>query len=269
MLVLVLAPNWCSAAPPPSSSHNDSPSLNGLWFGSWGGGPQPGGGVFQPVIAEMFVKHEHVELAGFPDATKLEGTLRIDRDSNRIHIVPTAEAGKTATAKPVEYSFALDGDKLTLTLADKRSVSLQRLRTSQKLLANVEVELVSADKITESGDLIVSEYTKLRVGGIGATYYEPVARTLKTKNAAILLVEESDCKKISVAEGRIRFKRSTPIAIAYRPVERPNPNPLHQLWTEVGPAAADDAAASQTLAKMLRPGTLVFVLSASENIPVP
>ncbi|HKD36107.1 MAG TPA: hypothetical protein VKB78_04880 [Pirellulales bacterium] len=269
ILAIAITSHWCSAAPPPPSSHDDSPSFGGLWFGSWGGGVQQGGVVFQPVMAELFIKGDHIELAGFPDAAKFEGTLHIDRDAHRIRIIPAAEQANKTALKPIEYSFAIDGDKLTVILADKRAIALERIRTSQKPVANVEVELVAADEITSSGDLIVSEFTKLRVGRIGATYYEPSSRTLKTKNAAILLVEESDCKKINVADARSRFKRSTPVAIAFRPENRPNPNPLHQLWTEVGPAAADDEAARQTLAKTLRPGTLVFVFDASEKVPVP
>ncbi|HEY2146612.1 MAG TPA: hypothetical protein VGH32_01665 [Pirellulales bacterium] len=266
---LLFAPTWCRGEAPPAISHDESPSLNGLWFGAWGGGPQPGGVVFQPVIAELFVKGKHVELSGFPNGLNLEGTIRIDSDAKYVRITPAAEPGKTAAPKPVEFPFTVDGDKLTMTVADKRSVTLQRLKTSQNPLANVAVELISADEITESGDLIVSEFQKLRVGSIGATYFEPSTRRLKTARAAVLLVEESDCKQIKIGEARSRLKRSTPVAIAYRPDNRPNPNALHQLWSAVGPAAADDAAARQTLAKTLRPGTLVFILSASENVPIP
>src|SRR4051812_44915202 len=108
-LMLVAAsivPGWCSDPLPPTAV-SDSPSLSGLWFGSWGGGPQPGGVVFQPVIAEMLVKQDHIEIAGFPNGVSLVGTFRVDVDGKTIHILGTAKSGTTEKPRKIDYTFLL------------------------------------------------------------------------------------------------------------------------------------------------------------------
>lgn len=263
-----VVPGWCSDPLPPTAVA-DTPSLSGLWFGSWGGGPQPGGVIFQPVIAEMLVKQEHIEIVGFPNGVSLVGTFRVDADGKTVHLLEAAKPGAAEKPRKLDYTFQLKGDTLTLTDADKRSVVLDRQRVSQKPPANLAVELVAVEEINEAGNLIINEFIKLRAGSVAATYYQTETRALRTKGATVLLVDESSCKKISLADARPRIKHSATVALTYRPDARPQPNQLHTLWTEIGQPAADDDAGMQTLARTLRPGTLVFVLPAAESVPVP
>ena len=48
-----------------SSPAIETEVLDGDWYGSWGGGEQDGV-VFQPVVAELLIEGDHVELSGFP-----------------------------------------------------------------------------------------------------------------------------------------------------------------------------------------------------------
>jgi hypothetical protein len=266
-ILIMLAPSVLAAAP--AASQNDLVSIDGLWAGSWGGGSRPDGTVMQPVMAEMFIKQDHVEVAGFPGILKLHGSLQVDRAAKQLHIWPAAEPGEKSPPKTIDFSFELNGDSLTLHVGDNPAITFLRQQMSQTAAVNIAVELIVADELKESGDLVVKEYVKLRVGSIGATYFEPAPRTLKTKRATILIVGDSECKKVSLCEARSRFKRSNPVAVGNRLDNRPQPNQLYQLWSESGAPSPDDEAAYQTLAKTLRPGTLIFVLDAAENVPLP
>src|SRR5262245_27696730 len=66
---------------------NDLKSIQGIWSGSWGGGDR-GGVVFQPVLAEMVIHGEEVELTGFRNAAHLRGTVRIDPATKRLWFKP-------------------------------------------------------------------------------------------------------------------------------------------------------------------------------------
>src|SRR5437773_1010157 len=102
------------ASQPPAA---DAAALDGLWNGAWGGGMRDGV-VFQPVIAELVVKGDRVELAGFRTVGRLSGTVRVDAAAKRLRITPAAAAGQPAPPA-VEFAYELKGDNLTLTDADK------------------------------------------------------------------------------------------------------------------------------------------------------
>ena len=70
----------------------DSKAIEGLWFGSWGGGPV-GGVVFQPVLAEMFIRGNRVEMVGFPAVGRRTGNIRVDARARRVVLTPDSEAG--------------------------------------------------------------------------------------------------------------------------------------------------------------------------------
>lgn len=247
----------------------DAKMIEGLWSGSWGGG-QRDGVVFQPVLAEMVVKGDRVELHGFRNAGSFAGTMRLDPAARRMVITPDAAGGRPAP-KAVEYAYDVQGDRLTLTDADKVPVSLQRHRVVEKPLAHARVELVAATGINDAGDLLVTEVAALRAGQAGATYYQPEARSLKTRQAAVFLVQDGGVKRITLDEARRLIRDTTPVAVSYRPDNLPaNPTfQSHELWKNVGAAPPDSEAVLQTVARTLRPGTLVFVLSAKENVAVP
>src|SRR5262249_15937201 len=103
----------------------------------------------------------------------------------------------------------------------------------------------------------------------GTTYYRPEGRTLQTNRATVLLVQATGLKQLTVAEARGLLREATPVVVAYRRDDLPAPNRLHELWQDVGPPLPDREAVRGTFARLLRPGTLVFILSARENIPQP
>jgi hypothetical protein len=242
-------------------------AIEGLWSGSWGGG-QRDGVVFQPVIAELFVQGEHVELSGFRNVRQLAGTVHFDADARRMRITPAARTDEKRP-KPLDYTYELKGDRLTLTDSDKIAIALQRHPVAHNPLANAQVELVTASGINEAGDLLVTEFTVLRAGRAGATYYQPEARKRSTKQAAVFVVREAGLKKVTVDEARRLLGEATPVIVTYRHDDRPPPQSLHELWKEMGSPDPDSEAVGRTFARLLRPGSLIFVLSARENAPQP
>jgi hypothetical protein len=228
------------------------------------------GTVHTPVRAELFVKGSHVELYGFPkiDRDRLTGTVRVDAGAKQIQITPAAEAGGQPENKIV-YTYEIKADELTLIDRDKFSISLYRHRVAQRPLANAQAEIVPATGINDAGDLLVTEFTVLRAGRVRATYLRPVNRSLKTKQAIVLVAQETGWKRIAVDEARRLIHEPTPVVVAYRHGDRPSLYQSHRLWKDIGPPAPDSEAVSRTFSRVLRPGTLVFILSASENAPRP
>jgi hypothetical protein len=252
----------------PKGAPKDSQAIEGLWLGSFGGGSRDGV-VFQPVIVELFIKGDQVELSHFRNVGNLAGTLRLETSARRMHITRADKSGGEPKPKAIEYVYELKGDNLKLIDSDKFPITLQRVRVAQKPLANAEVELVAATGINDAGDLLVTELTELRAGRAGATYFQPQKRSLKTKQATVLVVQEIGCKKIRLAEARKLIRESMPVAVTYRHDDRPAPDQLHLLWKVMGPPAPDSDVVAQTFARTLRPGTLVFILSARENVAMP
>jgi hypothetical protein len=242
-------------------------AVEGLWSGSWGGGVAANGVGMQPVIAELFIKGDQVELAGFPKVGDIRGTVRLDAAAKRLRITPVTD-GRPAS-KPLEYTYELKGNEFTIIDGDQTALALQKLPVTQNPLANARIEFVTATGINDAGELLVTEYTVLRAGRAGATYYQPNQRSLSTKQATVFVVQEAGLKPLSVADARPLIRNAAPVAVTYRPDDRPAPPPMHQLWKELGPPMPDGEAVRQTFARVLRPGTLVFVLSARENIPQP
>ena len=115
----------------------------------------------------------------------------------------------------------------------------------------------------------MTEYAMLRVGRTGTVLFEPMKWPLKTSSATVLLVHNSGCKSVTLDEARRQIRKPTLVAVAYRQDDRPKRQPLHELLKDVGPPTLDGAAVLQTLSRILRPGTLAFVLSARKNIPEP
>jgi len=260
----------CSRGVAAKESTNDPKAIEGLWSGAWGLTVDADGAVHTPVRAELFVKGSHVELYGFPkiDRDRLTGTVRVDAGAEQIQITPAAEAGGQPEKKIV-YTYEIKGDKLTLIDRDKFSISLYRHRVAQRPVANAQVEIVAATGINDAGDLLVTEFTVLRAGRVGATYLRPVNRSLKTKQAIVLVVQETGWKKTTVDEARRLIHEPTPVVVAYRHDDRPSLYQSHRLWKEMGSPTPDSEAVSRTLSRILRPGTLLFILSASENVPQP
>jgi len=262
-LVAVSCQHYLAAKEPA----NDAKAIEGLWSGAWGGGGA-NGVIYQPVMAELFIKGNQVELRGFPKVDDLTGTVRFDADARQMQITP-APGPDGQPAKAIVYTCDIKADELLLTGTEKLSISLHRHHVAQNPLANTQVDLVAASEINDAGDLLVTEFTVLRVGRAGETSFQPVNRLLKTKQATVLLVQETGCRKVAIDEARRLIRKSTPVVVTYRHDDRPPRHQLHRLWKDTGPPAPDSEAAFRTYSRILRPGTLVFVLSASENTPVP
>jgi hypothetical protein len=242
------------AAPPNTPS--TSP-LDGLWSGSWGGG-ESDGVVMQPVLSELLIDGDHVEITGFPDTGDLLGTLQVEADAQRMQVISAVGADGSPPPRTLDYTYELNGDALTLIANDGRSIVLQRRDAVRNALANVPVEFVAASGINGAGDLLVTEFSVLRAGREDAAWYEPRERAFNTRRATVLLVQESATKEISIDEARSLVHGSTPVVIAFREdhsqQRRPQP---------------DSPAVRQVYSHVLRPGTVVFILSADDNVPQP
>jgi len=233
------------------------------------GGGENNGVVFQPVIAEMVIQGERVEMHGFRNIGRLGGTVRFDANARKLHVTPVAAKAGYPPPKTIEFACLLDGDNLTLTDGDHIPTSLQRRRSDDKPLANVQVEFVLAEGIDRSGGLLVTRFGRLHVGQSAKTSYEPQKRSMNLQQATILLIQETDLRKVSVDEARAFASKPTVVALAFREDDQPALGEPHQLWKEIGPPRPDDEAAGQTLSRILRPGTLVFILPARDKVPLP
>jgi hypothetical protein len=252
--------------PQAGESSKDVQAVQGLWIGSYGGG-QRDGVTFQPAIAEMFIQGDQIEVYGYP--SNVAGTFRVDPKAKQLEITASDDAGGKATMKTHSYAYQVKGDELTIIVGGKPSITFRKRDALQAPQANAQVELVTAEEINKAGDLLVTEFSELEAGRVRATYFEPRRRTLKTQQATVLVVQKTGCKKISLAEARDLIRRPMPVVVTYRQDDRRPPEDWRHLSKETGPAAPDGAAVGRTFSGLLQPGTLVFVLSAKENVPVP
>src|SRR5262245_15441379 len=256
----------CPNAAAPQAPAGDSKALDGLWTGAWGGGGRDGV-VFQPVISKLFISGKHIELSGFRNANRLTGTVQFDAAAKRMRITPAAQAGQPAP-KAVDYTYELKGDTVTLTDADKHPIGLQKVPVVKNPLANAQVQLVAASGINKAGDLLVTEYSEVRAGQAGAIVYQPWKRSLSTKGATVLLVQEASVKRVTIDEARRLLRDSTPVVVTYR-LDDPPPQQAPDLWRDTGAPTPDSGPVQQSFARLLRPGTLVFVLSAQAKAVLP
>ena len=259
------------AATRPSSEKSATSELQkfeGLWFGSWGGGEQADGVVFQPALAKLFVEGERAELYGFRPG-RIEGKVDVDTATRRLYIMPTHGEADNESAKPAQFAYEWRDGFLILTDSDNIAVTLQRRAATRDALANATVELVSASGISYDGQLLVTEYSELRAGRAGTPYFAPYERKLDLKKATILLVQERDTKKIQAEEARKLLVKATSVALAFRADDRAAEGHQQELWQEVGAPSPDGEVVRRMLSKTLRPGTLVFILSARDNVPQP
>ncbi|MGA2500686.1 MAG: hypothetical protein ABSH20_23355 [Tepidisphaeraceae bacterium] len=219
-------------------------------------------------MAELLIKENRVEVRSFPEIPDLSGTIRVDAQAKQMHSTPAAEPGRPP-AEVIVYGYEVTDDRLTLTDKGRRRIDFQRHGVVDAALANVAIELVAAAGINDAGDLRVTKFNWLRAGQVGQTFLEPREEKLKTRQAKILLVEEAGLKEITLDQARRLIHGSTPVAVAWRHEDRPTGDPLYKLWSGAGEPAPDSGAVLRTFARMLRTGTLVFILSARENVPVP
>jgi hypothetical protein len=219
-------------------------------------------------MAELVIQGNHVEWRGFRKPGRLTGTVRLNTAAKQMLISPEAEAG-VPPKKAIVFTYRIEKGVLTLIDSERSAIRLHKQPTSQDPLANVQVEFVSAIGINTAGDLLVTRFTALQVGRAGTTCFVPTDGPLSTKQATILLVQNDDCRRISLDEARRRIHEPTLVAIAYWGNDRLKRSQLHELWKNAGPPRPDSAIVSRTFSRMLRPGALVFVLSPRENVVEP
>lgn len=242
---LCIAPVCHSQDRVPKDSPKDAQAVQGFWVGFIGGG-QRGGVPSLPDISELLIKGDHIELYGHPGT--VTGTFRLEPKAKRMQISPTDASGGKPTAKTVDYAYEIRGDKLTLTFGDV--TFHKRGDVVEDPLANASVELVAAEGINGSGDLLVTEFTQikfsypvtqLQAGRARATYFQPQRRSLKTKGATVLVVQKTGCKRISLDEARGLIRNTVPVVITYR--------------------QDDGEVVGRMFSRILQPGTLVFLLA--------
>jgi hypothetical protein len=249
----------CLGCPADETGTKESGALDGLWSGSWGLQIDSDGTVHQPVKAELFIQGDHVEWNGFPGMETLTGTIRIDAAAGQMRVTPTAEAGAKAADIRV-YAYKLNGDALELTDGSKRTIAFSQVRWNP--LADVKVEFLAALGTNDVGELLVTDYEVHRAGRSAAPGLALARRPQGLKQAAIFLVQESGLKKTGVEEVGRLIHGPTPVVLAYRADDRTSA-PLPARWQ-----ATDSEAVARTIAAVLRPGTLVFVVPESAR-PVP
>ncbi len=152
---------------------DDSKALEGLWSGSWGLTIDADGTVHQPVIAELMIKGNRIELLSMPGLARLGGTFTIDSAARAISISPTSEK-ETPPAQATIYHYRVNADTLTLTDSNKQSVEFTRHAAADVSLADAAVEFTVATGISDSGDLLVTKVAALRANRDGATFFEIV-----------------------------------------------------------------------------------------------
>lgn len=243
-------------------------TVQGLWRGFWGGG-EAGGVIRLPAMAELFIEGDIVRMRGFPHVGRVDGTIRIDERTSKITVTPKAKAADQPAAQDLEYTYDLKDDKLTLTGAGQATLSMERRPISRDALPRINVDLVTVTGIDDAGELLLAESTELESAKpAAAAYFSPHESKLTTKDATAFLVQQEGLKKISLTEARALLRRPRLVAIASRQdLPRP-PDPWgSELLKDVGPIQPDSDAGLKTLARLLRPGLLVFVLSEHQNRP--
>jgi hypothetical protein len=251
-----------AAVPPPDATG----SLDGLWAGSWGGGERDGV-VFQPVLAEMVIHGDEVEIHGFRQANRVSGTIKVDRATRQLRVTP--KSTKDQAAPVIVFQYDITGDKLTLTDQDKVPVYLERRPVTKDQPASLAIEFVMAQKINDAGELLTSKVTSTRTLD-GRVRHHPEIRSYHLTNATVLLVQEANWKKLSMAEARKQLEQPSPVVLAFRNQnDQQGDFQHHELWKSLRSPEPDSPAAGQMFLRMLRPGTMIFVLPGDEQVPLP
>lgn len=240
--------------------------IQGLWRGFWGGGGADGV-IMLPAMAELFIEEETVRMRGFPHVGRIDGKIRIDERNKKIAITPQTKAADQPAAKALEYTYELKGDKLILSDAGQATLSMERRRIERDATPRIKVDFVTATD--DAGDLLVTDYNVLESAEpTAATYFSPHGSKLTTKEATAFLVQKEGLKKISLTEARALLRHPRLVVITYRQ-DSPQPPDLwgSELFKDIGPVQPDSDAGLKTLARLLRPSLLVFVLSEYQNRP--
>jgi hypothetical protein len=236
--------------------------LEGLWTGSWGGGDRPDGIVMQPVIAELLVVGDRIKFKGFPKVSEIEGTLSIDPSIARLTVTPAT------TDEPHSFSCKLAGNTLTLSDDKGPAVSLEHYGVLHTAPVNLKADLVPAT-IDDAGNLVITEFVELCARTSTVPLSKSYSRTIKTDDATVMRVDQDGLSTITVNEARQAIPESAPVVVIFRPMANVSTPYDPSLLETSGMPSPTGAPAMQTLARTLRPGTLVFVVPNEERLVPP
>jgi len=281
-LLLAIALTGCGNTSPPADPANpplrtqssvpaselEAQHYNGLWTGTWGGG-ESDGVVIQPVVTEVFIDGDQIEISHLRSFGRASGTVQIDETAKRF-VVTAKETSKDEPPKTVEYTYRQDRGQLQLTDADGITATLSRDVSAVNPLMQISVELVSIISINEARELTVEEFRTKGIIGTESVLYHPRQRVLPTKDATVLLVSEGEASEISIEDARKRIIPPAVIALIYRPEGlHPDTKTEDALTKYLMSPPPDSNAVRRTLTRSLSPGTLVFILPKSASVPLP
>ena len=130
-------------------------------------------------------------------------------------------------------------------------------------LADVKVEFLAAIGMNDAGDVLVTDFEAHRSGRTGKIGFALARRPLAIKSAAIFLTQEDGLKKAGIDEVRRLIHGPTSVVVAYRPDDRSS-LPTRERWQET-----DSETVGRTISRVIRPGTLVFVVPESARVAPP
>lgn len=212
----------------------------------------------QPVLAELLIDGDRVETDGFPEIGRFSGTIHIDESTHQLQVIEDAEAD--AEKRIVIFRWELEGDKLTLTDQQNRPVLLTRSGNPRPTPGSLQVELVLATELSETGILTISRTGAIEPRRGKRTLHRQQTEKLGDSAVMVLIVEESGARQIAIDEARQHLKNPSMVAVATsRPISTPEVEP-RALWKDAGLPAIDSESVGQTLARSLKPGTLVIVV---------
>ncbi len=245
--------------------------LQGLWRGSWGGGVDDDGVVYQPVIAELYVTGNRAAWKGLsiPDGT---GVVSLQGSGNRRNgrFAYDEAQNRNPQPDPIDFTIEIQANRLSLMFASRRgSVAMDRVEFEPSPAANLNVSFETASGIDDEGNLLVTTYHSVRVGGrSGPQVAVPMTFSRSLKQAQIYRIGQNDAEKMTVDAARALVQEELSVVVGRSAGDR-NPR------SDSGPAKSmagfqpDSEAGLKTLIRLLRPGTLVFVIPEREFLPRP
>ena len=247
----------------------DLAAVRGLWEGTWGGG-QRNGVIFPPVIATLAIHGNRAVWWGLPQTSDDRGSIGFSEEAKgkTLRLIPGDKPDGQARKDVVSFSYALKGDELTLAVGEAHECSLARKAVPAPPLANVAVEFVTAEGLSESGDLRVTRFRSRHVASLRAEYFEPQPLIHSTKDASIYRVEKQQLKKTTVDQARQILKQPMPVVVTHRQKSELPPRRPEEQGQDQATAPPDSEPVLAMLKSLLGEGTLVFVLPP-ERPPVP
>ena len=257
---------------PPDKSAAAPKALHGLWRGSWGrSGREDDGVVYMGSVGELYIGSGRAASKGLPipDGT---GAIVLHSDGKRRwarFTYSVKEKGKPQQ-KPVDFSCEIRGDELTITIGDEGgSFSLTRVTVKETPFADINVDFEMARGVDGEGNLLATKFSAIRVGDRGPELPSRVSFARPLRNAHIYRVEENGAKKTTVEEVRRLLREPAPVVIASRSARNGTPMVDWRLSKKLGTLHPDSEAGLKTLTRLLKPGTLVFVVPEAERVPIP